>query len=63
MITKIKLHKTTSYADVVEIEPNAINYFFGSNRTGKLSLGKVIADIYSCLYFNFRYEASKVKER
>ncbi|WP_024791543.1 AAA family ATPase [Lebetimonas sp. JS032] len=31
MITKIKLHKTASYADVVEIEPKAINYFFGSN--------------------------------
>ena len=45
MITKIKLHKTASYADIVEIEPKSINYFFGSNGTGKSSLGKVIADI------------------
>ena len=45
MITKIKLHKTASYVDAVEIEPKAINYFFGSNGTGKSSLGKVIADI------------------
>jgi len=45
MITKIQIHKIASYADVVKIEPKTINYFFGSNGTGKSSLGKVIADI------------------
>lgn len=44
MINKIKIHKTASYENLVEIEPTEVNYFFGSNGTGKTSLGNVIAD-------------------
>ncbi|WP_024788165.1 MULTISPECIES: AAA family ATPase [unclassified Lebetimonas] len=60
MITKIKLHKTASYADVVEIEPKAINYFFGSNGTGKSSLGKVIADISTYPHCNLEWATSPI---
>jgi len=44
MINNIKIHKTASYDNLVEIEPTEVNYFFGSNGTGKTSLGNVIAD-------------------
>ena len=44
MINKIKIHNTASYNEVVEIEPTEINYLFGSNGTGKSSLGKVIVE-------------------
>jgi len=60
MITKIKLHKTASYTDVVEIEPKEINYFFGSNGTGKSSLGKVIANISAYSHCNLDWAASQI---
>jgi wobble nucleotide-excising tRNase len=44
MIEKLKLHNTASYTNAVEINPTEINYFFGSNGTGKTSLGNVIAN-------------------
>ena len=60
MITKIKLYKTASYADVVEFEPKAINYFFGSNGTGKSTLGKVIADISTYPNSNLDWATSQI---
>src|SRR5690554_4632909 len=47
MLSKIKLHKTACYNDIVEFEPKEINYFFGSNGVGKSSLGKVISNVSS----------------
>ncbi len=44
MIKKLSIHKTATYIDKVEIEPTEINYFFGSNGTGKTTLTKVVAD-------------------
>ncbi|MFB9052519.1 AAA family ATPase [Formosa undariae] len=44
MIEKLKIHKTASYSNLVEIEPKEINYFYGSNGVGKSSLSNVIAD-------------------
>lgn len=44
MIQKLKIYKTASYSNLVEIEPTEINYLFGSNGTGKTALGNVIAD-------------------
>lgn len=44
MISKIKIHKTASYSNMVEIEPSEVNYFYGSNGTGKTSLGNLIDD-------------------
>lgn len=44
MIEKLKIHKTASYTNSVEIEPKEINYFYGSNGVGKSSLSNVIAD-------------------
>jgi wobble nucleotide-excising tRNase len=61
MISKIKLHKIASYTeDVVEIEPKAINYFFGSNGTGKSTLGKVIADISTYQHCNLDWATSPI---
>ena len=44
MIKKLSIHKTATYIDKVEIEPTEINYFFGSNGTGKTTLTKVVAN-------------------
>ncbi|OFX69187.1 MAG: hypothetical protein A2X14_01460 [Bacteroidetes bacterium GWD2_33_33] len=45
MITKLKLHNTACYSEVVEIIPKEINYFFGGNGVGKSSMGNVISNI------------------
>jgi len=60
MISKIKLHKTASYTDIVEFEPKAINYFFGSNGTGKSSLEKEIADISTYPHCNLNWATSQI---
>jgi recombinational DNA repair ATPase RecF len=39
MISKLKIHKTASYTNEVVIGPTEVNYFYGSNGTGKTSLG------------------------
>lgn len=44
MISKLKIHKTASYSNEVEIDPTEVNYFYGSNGTGKTSLGNVISN-------------------
>lgn len=44
MIKKLTIHKTATYIDKVEIEPTEVNYFFGSNGTGKTTFTKVIAN-------------------
>ena len=44
MIKKIAIHKTATYTDKVEIEPTEVNYFFGSNGTGKTTFTKVLAN-------------------
>ena len=44
MITKIKLKDVASYAELVEIcNLRKINFFFGSNGTGKTTLSKLIS--------------------
>ncbi len=43
MITKLVLHNIATYTQRVEIEPTAINYFYGGNGSGKTSLSKIIA--------------------
>lgn len=43
MITKISLLDEASYANLVEIEPNKINYLYGGNGTGKTTLANVIS--------------------
>lgn len=45
MITKLKLHNTACYSEVVEFEPKEINYFFGGNGVGKSTMGNVISNI------------------
>jgi hypothetical protein len=44
MIEKLKIYKTASYKNPVEIEPKEINYLYGSNGVGKSTLSNVIAD-------------------
>lgn len=43
MITKLSLKSTASFTDTVEFSPNQVNYFFGSNGTGKTTISKLIA--------------------
>lgn len=45
MIERIKLHNVASYKEEVEMSPTQINYLYGSNGTGKSTLGKVIHKI------------------
>lgn len=45
MITKIKLHELATYSNPVELSDlTEINFFFGSNGTGKTTISKLIAD-------------------
>ncbi|MHA1385695.1 MAG: AAA family ATPase [Candidatus Helarchaeota archaeon] len=45
MITKIKLHNIATYSNTVEIpDLKKINFFFGSNGTGKTAISKLIAN-------------------
>lgn len=44
MINKIKIENVATYEDTVEINPTAINYFYGSNGSGKTTISKVIND-------------------
>lgn len=60
MITKIKVHNIATYEDIVEIKPKVINYFFGSNGTGKSTLGKVIADISACPSCEIHWSTSPI---
>ncbi len=45
MIKNISIKKIASYKELVEINPKKINYFFGSNGTGKTVFGNIISDI------------------
>lgn len=47
MISKLKIDKVATFVEPVEIIPTEINYLYGSNGSGKTSLGKVISDISS----------------
>lgn len=47
MISKLKIDKTATFSEPIEIIPTEINYLYGSNGSGKTSLGKVISDISS----------------
>lgn len=61
MINRIKIHKTASYMDMVEIEPSEVNYFYGSNGTGKTSLGNVIDNCSSYDHCLLQWESSKIE--
>ena len=61
MINKLKIHKTASYKDIVEIEPSEVNYFYGSNGTGKTSLGNVIDECSSYADCSLDWESSTLE--
>lgn len=44
MISKLTLSNIATFTQAVEIKPTAINYFYGSNGSGKTTVSKVIAD-------------------
>lgn len=44
MISKVKINEIATFIDPVEISPTRINYFFGSNGTGKTTVSKVLAN-------------------
>ena len=44
MISKFSLNNIATFTQKVEIEPTEINYFYGSNGTGKTTISKVIAN-------------------
>jgi wobble nucleotide-excising tRNase len=45
MITRLIINNIATYTQKVEIEPTEINYFYGSNGSGKTALSKVIANV------------------
>lgn len=61
MINKLIIHNTASYKDRVEIEPSEVNYFYGSNGTGKTSLGNVIDDCSSYDDCSLEWKSSKIE--
>lgn len=44
MIRKLIINNIATYTQLVEIGPTEINYFYGSNASGKTTLSKVIAN-------------------
>lgn len=48
MISKIKLQGIATYKDLVEIETQRINYFFGGNGTGKSTISKLLRGDITC---------------
>lgn len=45
MISRINIKNTATYLEEVEVLPTKINYFYGSNGSGKTSLTNVLKDI------------------
>lgn len=45
MISKINIKNTATYLEEVEVMPTKINYFYGSNGSGKTSFTNVLKDI------------------
>jgi len=61
MISKISIKNTATYLDEVEFTPTKINYFYGSNGSGKTSITKVIGDIISHDDCCLEWESSELK--
>ncbi|MDH6363071.1 wobble nucleotide-excising tRNase [Enterococcus sp. PF1-24] len=43
MIEKIKIHDIATYTNPVEITPRKLNFFYGSNGSGKTTISKLLA--------------------